>query len=60
MNNDEIISDDENIAKTFNDFFFNIAKDLNLKYHESLLNRNLDFIENPVLRAIKFYKIILA
>ena len=41
-------------------FFFNIAKGLNLKYHESLLNRNLDFIENPVLRAIKFYKIILA
>ena len=60
MNSDEIISDDENIAKTFNDLFLNIAKDLNLKYHESLLNRNLDFIENPVLRAIKFYKIILA
>ena len=38
INNDKKISDDENIAKTFNNFFLNVAKNLNLKVDENLLN----------------------
>ena len=53
INNDEIIRDDENIAKTFNYFFLNVVKNLILNVDESLLNQNLDFIGDPVLRAIK-------
>ena len=56
INNDKKISDDENIAKTFNNFFLNVAKNLNLKVDENLLNQNLGFIEDPVLRTIKSYK----
>ena len=55
-NNDEIISHYENIAKTFNDFFSNVVKDLNLKFDESFVNQNLDLIENPALRDLKRYK----
>ena len=52
IHNDEIISDDKNIAKTFNGFFSNIVKNLNLKVNESSLNQNVDFIEDLVLRAL--------
>ena len=55
INNDETISDDETIAKTFNDFFSKVVKNLNLNVDENLLSQNLDFIEDPVLRAIKLY-----
>ena len=51
--NDEIISDD---AKTFNEFFSNVAKSLNLKVDEMLQNQNVDLIENPVLRSLKRYE----
>ena len=51
--NDEIISDD---AKTFNKFFSNVAKSLNLKVDEMLQNQNVDLIENPVLRSLKRYE----
>ena len=54
--NDEIVSDDKNIAKTSNDFFSNFVKNLNLKVHKNLLNQNVDLIEDPVLRAFKCYK----
>ena len=56
INNDEIVSDDENIAKTFNDFFSSVAKNLNLKVNESLLNQNVDFIEDPVLSPLKHHE----
>ena len=56
IKNDEIISDDENIAKTFSDFFSNAVKNLHLKVDESLLNQNVDLIEDPVLRALKRYE----
>ena len=56
INNGKIILDDENIAKTFNDFFSNVVKYLNIKVGESLLNQNLDLIEDPVLGHIKCYK----
>ena len=55
-NNDEIISDDENIHKTLNNFFSNLVKNLNLKVDKSLLNQNLDFIEDLVLKTIKRYQ----
>ena len=55
INNDEIISDNEIIAKTFNDFFSKVVKNLNLNVDENLLSQNLVFIEDPVLRAIKLY-----
>ena len=56
INNDEIISDDENIAETFKNFFSNNVKNLNLKVDENLLNQNLEFIEELLLRAIKHYE----
>ena len=56
INNDQIISDDENIAKTFNGFFSNVVKNLNLKVDERLLNQNVEFIEDPVLTALKRYE----
>ena len=52
INNNEIISDDENIAKIFNYFILNVVKNLNLK----LLNQDLDFIDDLLLRAIKCYE----
>ena len=54
--NDQIISDDENIAKIFNDFFSNVAKNLNLQVDESLRNQNVSLTEHPVLRALKRYE----
>ena len=56
INNDEIISGDENIAKTFNDFLSNVVKNLKLIVDESFLNQNLDLIEDPVMKASKLYK----
>ena len=50
------MSDDGNIAETFHDFFSNVVKILNLKGDKSLLNQNVDFIEDPVLRPLKHYK----
>ena len=40
------------MAKTFKDFFLNVVKNLNLKVNQSLLNQNLDVIQNPVLSLI--------
>ena len=54
--NDQIISDDENIAKIFNDFFSNVVKNLNLQVDESLRNQNVSLTEHPVLRALKRYE----
>ena len=51
-----MISDDENITKTFNNFFSNVVNYLNLKGDESLLNQNVDLIEDPVLRVLKHYE----
>ena len=57
IDNDEIISDDENITKTFNDLLVsNVVKNLKLKVKESLLNQNLDLTEDPVLRTLKRYE----
>ena len=56
INNDEIISSDENIAKTFNDFLSNVFKNLKLIVDESFLNQNLDLIEDPVMKASKRYE----
>ena len=33
-----------------------VVKNLNLKVDENLLNENPDFVENPVLRAVKHYE----
>ena len=52
INIDEIISDDENIAQDF----ASVVKNPNLKVGKKLVNQNLNFIENFVLRAIKRYK----
>ena len=47
INNDEIISDDENIAKTFNDFLSNVAKNLKLTVDKSFLNLDFNFLLEP-------------
>ena len=59
INNDEIISADENIAKTFNEIFSNV-NNLNLKIDKSLLNQTTDLVEDPVLRALKHYENLLS
>ena len=43
LENNSILTDDKNIAKTINDFFINITKKLNLKPYEdpSLTDINL-------------------
>ena len=33
-----------------------VVKNLNLKVDENLLNENPDFVEDPVLRAVKHYE----
>ena len=58
INNDEIISDDENIAKTFNDIFSNV-NNLNLKVDKGLLNQIAGLIEDHVLRALTHYENLL-
>ena len=58
INNDEIISDDENIAKTFNDIFSNV-NNLNLKVDKSLLNQIADLTEDHVLRPLTHYENLL-
>ena len=55
-NNDEIISDDENIATFTNKFFLNVVNSLNLKVNKSLLNQNVDLIKYFVMRALKRIK----
>ena len=55
-NNDEIISDDENIATFINKFFLNVVNSLNLKVNKSLLNQNVDLIKYFVMRALKRIK----
>ena len=44
INNKEIISCDENIAKSLNDSYLNIAKNLNLKAEKNLLSQNVELI----------------
>ena len=47
INNDEIISEDENIAKTFNDFLSNVVKNLKLTVDKSFLNLDFHFLLEP-------------
>ena len=56
LKNDEIISDDLEVADTLNKFFSNVIK--NLKIPEKFANNNLSRIlsKHPTLNAIMKYK----
>ena len=55
VKNDEIISDNQNIAELFNKFFANIVLELNLAIDDNLIE-NTDHISDPVLKAIEKFK----
>ena len=56
IDNNHIISDDTKIAKTFNDFFSNVVKDLNIRsdflshvdnIDDSVIKASLEFVKHP-------------
>ena len=55
IENNNIISSDSDIAETFNDFFANAVKNLNINVDSALIT-NSDHIEDPIIRAIEKYK----
>ena len=55
VENDEIVSSDSEFAKTFQDFFSSVVKNLNIQREETHLSKTTQ--ENPVLVCIeKFSK----
>ena len=52
---EEIISDDKEIAETFNEFFINIVPNLKIST-DHFQNSDFQVTENPVLNAINKYK----
>ena len=62
IKNDNIISENKDIAEMFNKFFVNIVQDLNITMEkndpteEDILNKNTNESENAILRAIHQYK----
>ena len=52
---DKILSENLEVAKTFNAFFSNIVKEMNVSLDQELLTE-ADHIEDPVLRIIERFK----
>ena len=48
---DKILSENLEVAETFNAFFSNMVKEMNISLGQELLNE-VDYIEDPVLRII--------
>ena len=55
VENDEVISDDQEVANTFNKFFDEAVSSLNIEINPSLLNDPGD-LENPVDIALKKFE----
>ena len=55
VKDNEIISDSIEVAETFNKFFVEVVKNLDITIDESLLN-NVSQLNDPVLSAIERYK----
>ena len=55
FDNNEIISDDDVIAETFNDFFANAVKNLNIHIDPEFLSKT-DGIEDPIVKAVEKFK----
>ena len=54
IDNEEIISDDKQVANTFNDFFANAVKDLNISFNPEFLS-NVDNVDDAITKAcLKF------
>ena len=56
VDDEKIISNDEEVTKTFNLFFANSVKSLNIAENKALLNRT-DDLTNPVDIALKKFEI---
>ena len=52
---DKILSENLEVAETFNAFFSNMVKEMNISLGQELLNE-VDYIEDPVLRIIGRFK----
>ena len=55
VDNDEIISDDKQIADLFSDFFVETVASLDIEDNEALLN-NVDHLSDPVQKALLKFK----
>ena len=55
FDNNDIISDDSKIAETFNIFFTNAVRNLNISIDPALTS-NADHVEDPINKAIEKYK----
>ena len=55
VDNDEIISDDKQIADLFSDFFVESVASLDIEENEALLN-NVDHLSDPVQKALLKFK----
>ena len=53
---DEVLQDDDQIAKELNKFFMNAVSTLNIKENRFITNRSSDGITDPVDKAIDKYK----
>ena len=53
---DEVLQDNDLIAKELNKFFKNVASTLNIKENNFITNRSLDGITDPIDKAIEKYK----
>ena len=53
---DEVLQDDDPIAKKLNKFFTNVVSSLNIKENRFIINRSSDGITDPIDKAIDKYK----
>ena len=56
IENDKIVSKDDEVAQTFNEFFANVVQNLNLKPPADLI-QNADHIDDPIFKAIHKYEL---
>ena len=55
MDNDEIISEDADLAKTFNQYFIDSVRDLDIVENNALLNKT-DELSDPVEIALRKFE----
>ena len=60
IDNEIILSKDEEIAETFNKYFCNIAKNISLSESPSIKEPSAELFTNPVILALENIKIIQA
>ena len=56
VEDDEIISENEQISESLNNFFADAIINLNIPQYEDPTSNNTNGIDDPVLRAIEKYK----